>query len=58
MQEAWLGYALIDDEPTIIHHFAFHEDPGHFKYPNVASGFAVSTPLLKRYTDRGGLCSS
>lgn len=45
-QKIFLGYALRDREPTIIHHFAFFENPGAFKYPNAASGFAISATLL------------
>ncbi|CAG9860838.1 unnamed protein product [Phyllotreta striolata] len=47
-KEVWFGHALFDQTPTVIHHFAFHENPTIFKYPNVASGFAISFPLLKR----------
>ncbi|CAH1154079.1 unnamed protein product [Phaedon cochleariae] len=47
-EETWFGNALYDQESTIIHHFAFHEDPTFFRYPNLASGFAISTPLLNR----------
>ncbi|XP_024944154.1 beta-1,3-glucosyltransferase isoform X2 [Cephus cinctus] len=43
-QEQWLGHALYDREPTIIHHFAEHTKK--FKYPNVASGFAISAELV------------
>lgn len=42
----WLGHALYDHEPTIIHHFAQHTKK--FKYPNVASGFVISAPLVQR----------
>jgi len=47
MQDVWMGYALYDREPTIIHHFAQHTKK--FKYPHIASGFAMSVTLLKRY---------
>ncbi|XP_011506011.1 PREDICTED: beta-1,3-glucosyltransferase [Ceratosolen solmsi marchali] len=40
----WIGNALYDTEPTIIHHFAQHTKK--FKYPNLASGFAISKHLL------------
>ncbi|XP_017773923.1 PREDICTED: beta-1,3-glucosyltransferase, partial [Nicrophorus vespilloides] len=50
--EVFLGYALHDREPSIIHHFAFYEDPTSFKYPNLASGFAISTALLLRLNER------
>ncbi|KYM88213.1 Beta-1,3-glucosyltransferase [Atta colombica] len=44
-QDVWMGYALYDREPTIIHHFAQHTKK--FKYPHIASGFAMSVTLLK-----------
>ncbi|KAG1714676.1 Beta-1,3-glucosyltransferase [Nymphon striatum] len=47
-QEWFLGHALRDQEATIIHHFAFHEDPMKFSYPSFASGFAFSNGLLAR----------
>lgn len=45
-QEIWFGNALSDEAATIIHHFAFYDNPNFFKYPNLASGFAISIPLL------------
>jgi len=46
MQDVWIGYTLYDREPTIIHHFA---QATKFRYPHIASGFAMSITLLKRY---------
>lgn len=43
-KNVWIGHALYDHEPTIIHHFAEHNKK--FKYPHVASGFAISSGLL------------
>ncbi|CAK9795855.1 B3glct [Anthophora quadrimaculata] len=40
----WIGHALYDHEPTIIHHFADHNR--RFKYPHIASGFAITSTLL------------
>ncbi|XP_006620379.2 beta-1,3-glucosyltransferase [Apis dorsata] len=40
----WIGHALYDHEPTIIHHFAEHNKK--FKYPHIASGFAITSVLL------------
>ncbi|KAF5298066.1 hypothetical protein FQA39_LY11834 [Lamprigera yunnana] len=51
-QEIWLGHAIYDNEATIIHHFAFFDDPKSFKYPNAASGFAISSSLMKRLENR------
>ena len=47
VQAVWLGHALHDNEATIIHHFAFYEDPQKFKFPNLGSGIAISTNLLQ-----------
>lgn len=47
-KEIWVGHALYDKEASIIHHFAFYDNPSYFKYPNVASGFAMSVALVKR----------
>ncbi|XP_012272775.1 beta-1,3-glucosyltransferase [Orussus abietinus] len=49
-QNQWLSHALYDKDPTIIHHFA--EQSKKFKYPNVASGFAITAPLLKSLAER------
>ncbi|KAK4875404.1 hypothetical protein RN001_011826 [Aquatica leii] len=51
-KEIWLGHAIQDREATIIHHFAFFEDPSAFKYPNAASGFAISAALMERLENR------
>ncbi|KAF2898307.1 hypothetical protein ILUMI_07878 [Ignelater luminosus] len=51
-KEIWLGYTMQDKEPTIIHHFAFFEDPGTLKYPNTLAGFAISKALMERLEDR------
>lgn len=48
--EDWfLGHALRDKEPTIIHHFA---DPNKLTFPDFAAGFLLSFPLLKKLADR------
>lgn len=47
-EKVWLGHALFDREPSIIHHFAFYENPEFFKYPNLATGFLVSQALCKQ----------
>nr|XP_012224252.1 PREDICTED: beta-1,3-glucosyltransferase [Linepithema humile] len=44
-QDVWIGHALYDHKPTIIHHFAEHTKK--FKYPHFASGFAMTLKLLK-----------
>jgi len=50
MQNVWIGQTLYDREPTIIHHFAHAEKHAkRIRYPHMASGFAMSVTLLKRY---------
>ncbi|XP_059852173.1 beta-1,3-glucosyltransferase [Delphinus delphis] len=52
-QEEWfLGKALHDEESTIIHHYAFSENPTVFKYPDFAAGWALSIPLVNKLTKR------
>uniref|UniRef100_I3K4D0 Beta 3-glucosyltransferase b n=1 Tax=Oreochromis niloticus TaxID=8128 RepID=I3K4D0_ORENI len=51
-QEWFLGKRLRDNEASIIHHYAFSEDPSSFGYPDTAAGWALSAPLLKRLTER------
>ncbi|KAI4500080.1 hypothetical protein M0802_004950 [Mischocyttarus mexicanus] len=45
-QELWIGHALYDVQPTIIHHFAMHNKK--FKYPHFTTGFALTSKLLNR----------
>ncbi|XP_037324237.2 beta-1,3-glucosyltransferase isoform X2 [Pungitius pungitius] len=53
VQEEWfLGKRLHDNEPSIIHHYAFSEDPGSFSYPDPAAGWALSSLLLRRLAER------
>ncbi|XP_051783150.1 beta 3-glucosyltransferase a [Erpetoichthys calabaricus] len=47
-QEWFLGKALHDEEATIIHHYAFSDDPKAFMYPDFAAGWALSMTLVKR----------
>ncbi|KAI3373191.1 hypothetical protein L3Q82_006500 [Scortum barcoo] len=51
-QEWFLGKRLYDTEASIIHHYAFSEDPSSFSYPDPAAGWALSTPLLQRLVKR------
>ncbi|XP_074529196.1 beta-1,3-glucosyltransferase [Halichoeres trimaculatus] len=53
IQEEWfLGLRLHDEEASIIHHYAFSEDPMSFGYPDPAAGWALSKPLLQRLAER------
>ncbi|KAM9348097.1 beta-1,3-glucosyltransferase [Symphorus nematophorus] len=53
VEEEWfLGKCLHDSEASIIHHYAFSEDPTSFSYPDPAAGWALSTPLLQRLAER------
>ena len=47
-QELFIGHAIQDQQPVIIHHFAFHQDPSQFSFPDFAAGWALSVPLLNR----------
>ena len=47
-QEYFLGKGLRDSHPTIIHHFAFVDDPGKFVYPDFGAGMLLSQPLFTR----------
>ncbi|XP_058041602.1 beta-1,3-glucosyltransferase [Ahaetulla prasina] len=51
-KEFFLGKALHDDESTIIHHYAFAENPKVFKFPDFAAGWALSIPLVKKLARR------
>ncbi|XP_048479530.1 beta-1,3-glucosyltransferase [Plutella xylostella] len=51
----WLGYPLSDEEPSIVHHFAFYdelEEEGGFVYPLLASGVAMRLELVQRLHDQ------
>ncbi|OPJ81081.1 beta-1,3-glucosyltransferase [Patagioenas fasciata monilis] len=49
MSKEWfLGKALYDEESTIIHHYAFAENPTVFKFPDFAAGWALSIPLVNK----------
>ncbi|XP_035874270.1 beta-1,3-glucosyltransferase isoform X3 [Phyllostomus discolor] len=52
LKEWFLGKALHDEESTIIHHYAFSENPTVFKYPDFAAGWALSIPLVNKLTKR------
>ncbi|KAF4525013.1 hypothetical protein B566_EDAN012120 [Ephemera danica] len=47
----WIGHALYDREPTIIHHFAL-PDKHKFQYPNFATGFAMTMALVRKLVSR------
>ncbi|XP_061684218.1 beta 3-glucosyltransferase a isoform X2 [Syngnathoides biaculeatus] len=47
-KEWFLGKPLHDDESTIIHHYAFAENPSIFKYPDFSAAWALSIPLVVR----------
>ncbi|XP_040006391.1 beta-1,3-glucosyltransferase isoform X2 [Xiphias gladius] len=51
-EEWFLGKRLHDNEASIIHHYAFSEDPSSFGYPDPAAGWALSAPLLQRLAER------
>ncbi|XP_058490835.1 beta 3-glucosyltransferase a [Solea solea] len=47
-KEWFLGKPLRDQESTIIHHYAFAENPSVFKYPDFAAAWALSISLVNR----------
>ncbi|XP_050793213.1 beta-1,3-glucosyltransferase isoform X3 [Gopherus flavomarginatus] len=51
-KEWFLGKALYDQESTIIHHYAFAENPTVFKFPDFAAGWALSIPLVNKLANR------
>uniref|UniRef100_A0A3Q0R9N6 Beta 3-glucosyltransferase a n=1 Tax=Amphilophus citrinellus TaxID=61819 RepID=A0A3Q0R9N6_AMPCI len=50
--EWFLGKPLCDEESTIIHHYAFAENPSIFKYPDFAASWALSIPLVVRLANK------
>uniref|UniRef100_A0A3Q1C8U7 Fringe-like glycosyltransferase domain-containing protein n=1 Tax=Amphiprion ocellaris TaxID=80972 RepID=A0A3Q1C8U7_AMPOC len=51
-KEWFLGKPLRDEESTIIHHYAFAENPSVFKYPDFAAAWALSIPLVVRLANK------
>ncbi|XP_034460548.1 beta 3-glucosyltransferase a isoform X2 [Hippoglossus hippoglossus] len=51
-KEWFLGKPLHDQESTIIHHYAFAENPSVFKYPDFAASWALSIPLVVRLANK------
>uniref|UniRef100_A0A8C7K3U4 Beta 3-glucosyltransferase a n=1 Tax=Oncorhynchus kisutch TaxID=8019 RepID=A0A8C7K3U4_ONCKI len=51
-KEWFLGKPLHDEESTIIHHYAFAENPSIFKYPDFSAAWALSIPLLDRLANK------
>uniref|UniRef100_A0A8D3C3R8 Beta 3-glucosyltransferase a n=1 Tax=Scophthalmus maximus TaxID=52904 RepID=A0A8D3C3R8_SCOMX len=51
-KEWFLGKPLHDQESTIIHHYAFAENPSVFKYPDFAAAWALSVPLVVRLANK------
>ncbi|KAL9874453.1 beta-1,3-glucosyltransferase isoform 1-T2 [Glossina fuscipes fuscipes] len=47
-QIQYFGYTLHDPEPTIVHHFAFFENPDWFPYPMLQAGVIFSKALFER----------
>ncbi|XP_078786005.1 beta 3-glucosyltransferase a isoform X3 [Oryzias latipes] len=51
-KEWFVGKPLFDKESTIIHHYAFAENPSIFKYPDFAAAWALSMPLVVRLANK------
>lgn len=47
-KEYLLGHALQDHQATIIHHYAFHDNPTVFSYPDLGAGIILSNALYRR----------
>ncbi|XP_012945126.1 beta-1,3-glucosyltransferase [Aplysia californica] len=45
-KEYFLGRELRDLQATIIHHFSFANNPGHFTYPDTRAGVLLSVGLI------------
>jgi UDP-glucose:O-linked fucose beta-1,3-glucosyltransferase len=52
-QSLLLGRGLQDSQTTIIHHYAFWDDPAEgISYPDFAAGWVMSRSLVKQYVMR------
>ncbi|KAM6960526.1 beta 3-glucosyltransferase a [Aplochiton taeniatus] len=51
-KEWFLGKPLQDEESTIIHHYAFAENPSVFKYPDFSAAWSLSISLVKRLANK------
>ncbi|XP_018610548.2 beta-1,3-glucosyltransferase isoform X2 [Scleropages formosus] len=51
-KEWFLGKPLQDKEATIIHHYAFANDPSSFSYPDFAAAWVLSKPLIQRLASK------
>ncbi|XP_016334467.1 beta-1,3-glucosyltransferase-like isoform X2 [Sinocyclocheilus anshuiensis] len=51
-KEWFLGKPLHDEESTIIHHYAFSENPAAFEYPDFSAGWALSISLVNSLTSK------
>ncbi|KAM4627289.1 beta 3-glucosyltransferase a [Polymixia lowei] len=51
-KEWFLGKPLHDEESTIIHHYAFAENPSVFKYPDFTAAWVLSMPLVVRLANK------
>ena len=47
MKPIFMGYGLYDENPTIIHHYAFHENATHFFYPDFSACFLINSKLIQ-----------
>ncbi|BFZ18317.1 hypothetical protein BsWGS_21356 [Bradybaena similaris] len=46
-ENLFLGRELRDQQTTIIHHFAFVDNPSQFAYPDFRAGFVMSAALVR-----------
>lgn len=47
-KDHFLGHALQDSGPTIIHHYIIAEGKEALQFPNFPSGFIISAPTLRK----------
>lgn len=47
-KDYFLGYALRDNQPTIIHHYASTDPDSVILYPDISAGFLISPSLLHK----------
>ncbi|XP_002731684.1 beta-1,3-glucosyltransferase-like [Saccoglossus kowalevskii] len=48
----FLGKELRDQEPTIIHHYKFHNNPSVFAFPDLEAGWLLSVTLLNILSEK------
>ncbi|XP_015918993.1 beta-1,3-glucosyltransferase [Parasteatoda tepidariorum] len=55
-EDVFVGHALVDENPTIIHHFAAVEDSA-LSYPHFSTGFFLSSTLIDKLKKKCENCA-